>query len=89
MITDYKKAKEKLLTDLDCNCQQFFVKKGYILENAYYELLSDNLEKSKNPDVRYYACVIDKNRAGAKPKLVFKLNLAYNSWEELGYLKLK
>ena len=48
-----------------------------------------NLEKSKNPDVRYYACVIDKNRAGAKPKLVFRLNLAYNSWEELGYLKLK
>ena len=48
-----------------------------------------NLEKSKNPDVRYYSCVIDKNRAGAKPKLVFKLNLAYNSWEELGYLKLK
>ena len=48
-----------------------------------------NLEKSKNPDARYYACVIDKNRAGAKPKLVFKLNLAYNSWEELGYLKLK
>ena len=48
-----------------------------------------NLEKSKNPDVRYYACVIDKNRAGAKPKLVFKLNLAYNSWEESGHLKLK
>lgn len=48
-----------------------------------------NLEKSKNPDIRYYSCVIDKNRAGAKPKLVFKLNLAYNSWEELGYLKLK
>lgn len=48
-----------------------------------------NLEKSENPDVRYYACVIDKNRAGAKPKLVFKLNLAYNSWEELGYLRLK
>ena len=48
-----------------------------------------DLEKSENPDVRYYACVVDKNRAGAKPKLVFKLNLAYNSWEELGYLKLK
>ena len=29
-----------------------------------------NLEKSKNPDVRYYACVIDKNRAGAKPKVL-------------------
>ena len=48
-----------------------------------------DLEKSDNPDVRYYACVIDKNRAGAKPKLVFRLNLAYNSWVELGYLKLK
>ena len=44
---------------------------------------------SKNPDVRYYACVVDKNRAGAKPKLVFNLNLAYNRWIELGYLKLK
>ena len=42
-----------------------------------------------DPDVRYYSCVIDKNRAGAKPKLVFKINLAYNSWEELGYLRLK
>lgn len=48
-----------------------------------------NLEKSENPDVRYYACVVDKNRAGAKPKLVFRLNLAYNSWVELGYLRLK
>ncbi len=48
-----------------------------------------DLEKSENPDVRYYACVVDKNRAGAKPKLVFKINLAYNSWEELGYLRLR
>lgn len=48
-----------------------------------------DLEKAENPDVRYYACVVDKNRAGAKPKLVFKLNLAYNSWVELGYLRLK
>ena len=48
-----------------------------------------DLEKSDDPDVRYYSCVIDKNRAGAKPKLVFKINLAYNSWEELGYLRLK
>lgn len=48
-----------------------------------------NLEKFEDPDVRYYACVVDKNRAGAKPKLVFRLNLAYNSWVELGYLRLK
>ena len=48
-----------------------------------------DLKKYDDPDVRYYACVVDKNRAGPKPKLVFRLNLAYNSWEELGYLRLK
>ena len=29
------------------------------------------IKKYKDPDVRYYACVVDKNRAGAKPKVVF------------------
>ena len=48
-----------------------------------------NLKKYDDPDVRYYACVVDKNRAGAKPTLLFRLNLAYNVWEELGYLRLK
>ena len=48
-----------------------------------------DLEKFSDPDVRYYACVVDKNRAGAKPKVLLKLNLAYNFWEELGYLRLK
>lgn len=48
-----------------------------------------NLEKFEDPDVRYYSCIVDKNRAGAKPKLLFRLNLAYNFWEELGYLRLK
>lgn len=47
MISDYKTAKEKLLTELDKDCQQFFIKKGYILENGYFELLSDNIEKAK------------------------------------------
>ena len=47
------------------------------------------LEIYENPDIRYYACVVDKNRAGAKPKLLFKLNLAYNEWFELGYLRMK
>lgn len=53
-------------------------------DTKFYEL-----KKYKNPDVRYYACVVDKNRAGAKPKVLFRLNLAYNIWEELGYLRLK
>ena len=48
-----------------------------------------DLEVFGDPDVRYYVCVVDKNRAGAKPKLLFRLNLAYNFWEELGYVRLK
>ncbi len=48
-----------------------------------------NIKVYENPDIRYYACVVDKNRAGAKPKLLFKLNLAYNEWFELGYLRMK
>ena len=51
--------------------------------------LTFELEQFEDPDVRYYACVVDKNRAGAKPKVVFRLNLAYNEWEELGYIRLK
>ena len=47
------------------------------------------LKKYKDPDVRYYACVVDKNRAGAKPTLLFRLNLAYNVWEELRIFKIK
>ena len=48
-----------------------------------------DIEIPKDPDIRYYACVVDKNRAGAKPTVLFKLNLAYNSWEELGHVRLK
>lgn len=64
------------------------------LENYEYSLKEVDtkfydLKKYENPDVRYYACVVDKNRAGAKPTIVFRLNLAYNVWEELGYLRLK
>ena len=54
------------------------------VDNKFYDL-----KRFKDPDVRYYACVVDKNRAGAKPKVIFRLNLAYNMWEELGYLRLK
>ena len=48
-----------------------------------------NLKKFDDPDVRYYACVVDKNRAGAKPTLLFRLNLAYNVWEELRIFTIK
>ena len=48
-----------------------------------------DLKEFEDPDVRYYACVVDKNRAGAKPKLLFRLNLAYNVWEELRIFTFK
>ena len=53
-----------------------------------FEKCSD-IDVPKDTDVRFYACVVDKNRAGAKPTVLFKLNLAYNRWEELGHVRLK
>jgi hypothetical protein len=66
---------------------QTLSKYEYSLTDDYQECF--DLEPSPDPDVRYYACVVDKNRAGAKPTVVFRLNLAYNHWEELGYVRLK
>ena len=48
-----------------------------------------DIEPSNDVDVRHYVCVVDKNRAGAKPTVLFELNLAYNTWKELGYVRLK
>jgi len=48
-----------------------------------------DLEKPYVPNTRYYACVVDKNRAGEKPRLLFRLNLDYNRWEEQGYVRYK
>lgn len=47
MITSYKKAKENLLTGLNLDCQQFFGKNGFGLENAYSLLFNEDLEKAK------------------------------------------
>lgn len=78
---------------LDTLCLMKQINKESLKDYEYSleEVSNENIEikEEKNPDIRYYACVVDKNRAGAKPKLLFKINLAYNSWEELGYLKLK
>jgi replicative DNA helicase len=53
-----------------------------------FEVCHD-IDVPKDTDVRFYACVVDKNRAGAKPTILFRLNLAYNRWEELGHVRLK
>ena len=48
-----------------------------------------DLEKPYVLNTRYYACVVDKNRAGEKPRLLYRLNLDYNRWEEQGYVRYK
>lgn len=81
----------KEVLDTLCLCKQIH---NEFLDDYEYSLKEVdtkfyNLEKYDDPDVRYYACVVDKNRAGAKPKVLFRLNLAYNYWEELGYIRMK
>ena len=48
-----------------------------------------DIKRPKLLNTKYYACVVDKNRAGSKPRLLFRLNLDYNRWEEMGYVRLK
>lgn len=54
---------------------------------GYYEL-DDNWGKPTIKDLeencRYYIGCVDKNRAGEKKKLMFKLNLNTNEWYEIG-----
>ena len=38
------------------------------------------LDQSK----KYYVCQISKNRIGAKPNLLFEVNLDKNTWKEVG-----
>ena len=47
MISDYKDAKNKLLTaDID-GCQQFFTRNGCKLEEAYMYIYEDNLQEAE------------------------------------------
>jgi hypothetical protein len=48
--------------------------------------VEQDLPEDDSPAVKLYSCVIDKNRAGAKKKLVFYVNLDTNEWYELGYI---
>ena len=81
----------KEVLDTLCLCKQIYNESLGEYEYSMNEVDTKffDLEKFEDPDVRYYACVVDKNRAGAKPKVLFRLNLAYNFWEELGYVRMK
>ena len=47
ILSDYKKAKEELLAGDNIDCQQFFVKNGCVLEDAYLHFFSGDLEYAK------------------------------------------
>lgn len=47
MVLDYQKAKEELLAGKLEVCQQFFAKNGYMLEEAYARLLSNDIAGAK------------------------------------------
>ena len=43
--------------------------------------------KDLSPSKTYYCFVVDKNRGGEKPKVLFEVNLNLNTWSECGMLK--
>lgn len=90
-INDLSSRTVKEVLDTLCLLKQIYSDSYHLYEYSLNEVDTEffDLEPYEDPNVRYYACVVDKNRAGSKPTLLFRLNLAYNEWEELGYLRLK
>jgi len=90
-INDLSSRTVKEVLDTLCLLKQIYSDSYHLYEYSLNEVDTKffDLQEYEDPNVRYYACVVDKNRAGSKPTLLFRLNLAYNEWEELGYLRLK
>ena len=91
-INDMSASKTvKEVLDTLCLIKQISRRSLYKYEYSDTDLFEkcQDIDVPKDTDVRFYACVVDKNRAGAKPTVLFRLNLAYNRWEELGHLRLK
>ena len=59
-----------------------FHKYGYMTTTDWGTNTVHNLDERK----RYYCCVTDKNRFGNKPRLLFEVDLNYNTWIEIGEL---
>lgn len=62
----------------------------YICWEGEGNLTRDNMKELHKlyDDEDYYVCRVNKNRLGAKPDLLFKVNLGKNTWEELGQVKV-
>ena len=44
------------------------------------------IHDEKNNSLQYYCFVVDKNRSGSRPKLLFEVDLNKNVWKECGYI---
>lgn len=62
-----------------------FHKYGYVTTTDWGENTVHSLDEKK----RYYCCVCDKNRFGAKKKTLFEIDLDYNIWIEIGEIVKK
>jgi replicative DNA helicase len=52
----------------------------------YGKQIEQDIPQSDDPAIKMYSCCVDKNRAGAKKKLLFQVNLDTNEWYERGLL---
>ncbi len=57
MISDYKTAVNKLLASEIDGCPQFFAQNGYVLEEAYCEILQDKPQNAK----ALFLSIVDKD----------------------------
>jgi len=49
----------------------------------------EDLPEDEDPNIKLYSCVVDKNRAGSKKKMLFYVNLNTNCWYDLGFVYKK
>lgn len=85
MVLDYQKAKEELLTGrLDDDCQQFFVKNGCMLEEAYARLFCDDIKGAKD----FFSSIVDRD-IRAHWALIMISMIEGNVLEYPSYLELR
>ena len=63
-----------------------FSKYGYVASETDW---GEPARHDLNPNKRYYAFNVDKNRFGTKPHLLFEVDLNLNTWIEVGELVRK
>lgn len=75
-VVDYLNIGKKITLDE-------YYKYQYVSVGTWGDAFTSDL----NPEKKYFAIKVDKNRAGSKDKIMlFEINLDYNIWKNVGYL---